>query len=176
MSRATTPPLPPLPPLPDHAQRVVDQWAVERPDLDASPILVIGRLHRVALALTAELVRVYNGFGLGEGDFDVLATLRRNGAPYELTPTALMEQTMVTSGAVTKRLDRLESAGLVERRVATDDRRSRIVVLTDAGRELMDRAVPEHLANEARLLSVLDASERRTLADLLGRLGASLGT
>ncbi|WP_413785754.1 MarR family winged helix-turn-helix transcriptional regulator [Intrasporangium zincisolvens] len=170
MSRRTTPPTP------DHAQHVVDQWARERPDLDASPILVIGRLHRVALALTTELVRVYNGFGLGEGDFDVLATLRRTGAPYELTPTALMEQTMVTSGAVSKRIDRLEGAGLVERRVATGDRRSRIVALTEAGRELMDRAVPEHLANEARLLSALDASERRALADLLGRLGASLGT
>ena len=175
MSRRTTPPSPPTPPTPDHAQHVVDQWARERPDLDASPILVIGRLHRVALALTTELVRVYNGFGLGEGDFDVLATLRRTGDPYELTPTALMKQTMVTSGAVTKRIDRLEGAGLVERRVATADRRSRIVALTDAGRELMDRAVPEHLANEARLLSVLDASELRTLADLLGRLGASLG-
>jgi len=91
----------------DHAQHVVDQWAAVRPELDASPVLVIGRLHRVALALTTELVKVYNAHGLGEGDFDVLATLRRTGEPYELTPTQLMDQTMVTSGAVTKRLDRL---------------------------------------------------------------------
>jgi DNA-binding MarR family transcriptional regulator len=162
-------------PAPDHVQRVVDQWAAERPDLDASPILVIARLHRVALALTAELVRVYNAHGLGEGDFDVLATLRRSGAPYELTPSELMEQTMVTSGAVTKRLDRLEGAGLVERRVSDGDRRSRIVGLTDAGRELIDAAMADHLANERRLLGPLTAAERRTLATLLAKLGMSLG-
>jgi DNA-binding MarR family transcriptional regulator len=159
----------------DHAQHVVDQWTAERPDLDASPILVVGRLHRVALALTTELVRLYNAHGLGEGDFDVLATLRRSGPPYELTPTDLMDQTMVTSGAVTKRLDRLEGAGLVERRIAEGDRRSRIVALTDAGRALMDRVVPEHLANEERLLSALSPVERATLAALLGKLGRSLG-
>lgn len=159
----------------DHAQHVVDQWAAVRPDLDASPVLVIGRLHRVALALTTELVKVYNAHGLGEGDFDVLATLRRTGEPFELTPSELMDQTMVTSGAVTKRLDRLEGAGLVERRVSDGDRRSRIVALTDKGRRLIDRAVPEHFANEARLLEPLTASERRTLAALLGKLGGSLG-
>ena len=159
----------------DHAQHVVDQWASVRPELDVSPVLVIGRLHRVALALTTELVKVYNAHGLGEGDFDVLATLRRTGEPYELTPTELMDQTMVTSGAVTKRLDRLEGAGLVERRVSDGDRRSRIVVLTEKGRELIDRAAPEHFANEARLLEPLSAGERATLARLLGKLGASLG-
>ena len=160
---------------PDHVQHVVDQWATERPELDASPILVIGRLHRVALALTTELVRVYNAHGLGEGDFDVLATLRRSGAPYELTPSELMEQTMVTSGAVTKRLDRLEGAGLVERRVSDGDRRSRIVGLTRAGRDLIDMAIADHLANEQRLLGALTLSERDTLARLLGKLGTSLG-
>jgi DNA-binding MarR family transcriptional regulator len=159
----------------DHAQHVVDQWASVRPELDVSPVLVIGRLHRVALALTTELVKVYNAHGLGEGDFDVLATLRRTGEPYELTPTELMDQTMVTSGAVTKRLDRLEGAGLVERRVSDGDRRSRIVVLTEKGRELIDRAAPEHFANEARLLEPLSAGERTTLARLLGKLGESLG-
>jgi DNA-binding MarR family transcriptional regulator len=159
----------------DHAQHVVDQWAVVRPELDVSPVLVIGRLHRVALALTTELVKVYNAHGLGEGDFDVLATLRRSGEPFELTPTELMDQTMVTSGAVTKRLDRLEGAGLVERRVSDGDRRSRIVVLTETGRELIDRAAPEHFANEARLLEPLTATERATLARLLVKLGAPLG-
>jgi DNA-binding MarR family transcriptional regulator len=165
-----------IPPAPaDHVQRVVEQWTAERPDLDATPMLVIGRLHRVGLALTSELVRVYSAHGLGEGDFDVLATLRRSGPPYELTPSDLVEQTMVTSGAVTKRLDRLERAGLIERRVSGDDRRSRIVGLSRAGLELTDRAVPEHFANEERLLEPLSAAERATLAALLARLGAALG-
>lgn len=158
----------------DHAQHVVDQWTAERPDLDASPILVIGRIHRLALALDVELLKVYAAHGLGAGDFDVLATLRRSGAPYELTPTELMDQTMVTSGAVSKRLDRLEAAGLVERRVSDGDRRSRIVALTTAGRKVMDRAVPEHLANEARLLAALTGRERTQLAGLLGKLAESL--
>ena len=159
----------------DHVQHVVDQWALERPDLDATPILVIGRLHRVALALSTELVRVYHAHGLGEGDFDVLATLRRSGPPYELTPSELVDQTMVTSGAVTKRLDRLEGAGLVQRRVSAGDRRSRIVALTEVGRELIDDAMAEHLANEARLLAPLTTAERHTLSGLLATLGASLG-
>lgn len=158
----------------DHAEHVVEQWQAERPDLDATPILVIGRIHRLAIALDVELLKVYAAHGLGDGDFDVLATLRRSGAPYELTPTELMEQTMVTSGAVSKRLDRLEGAGLVARRVSEGDRRSRIVALTRAGRELMDRAVPEHLANEARLLAGLTERERTQLASLLGRLAVSL--
>lgn len=159
----------------DHTQRVIDQWRAERPDLDPSPILVIGRIHRVALALTSELLRVYAAHGLGEGDFDILATLRRTGSPYELTPTALMEQTMVTSGAVSKRIDRLEASGLVQRRLSQGDRRSRIVALTPLGLELMDRAVPEHLANEERLLTSLSRSECRDLAALLRTLAASLG-
>lgn len=158
----------------DHVQHVVDQWAAERPELDATPILVIGRIHRLAIALDVELLKVYSAHGLGDGDFDVLATLRRSGAPYELTPSELVEQTMVTSGAVSKRVDRLEGAGLVERRVAEGDRRSRIVGLTPAGRRLIDLAVPEHLANEARLLEALSQSERTTLAGLLGRLAESL--
>ena len=159
----------------DHAQHVVDQWASERPELDASPILVIGRIHRLAIALDIELLRVYSAHGLGDGDFDVLATLRRGGAPYALTPSQLMERTMVTSGAVTKRVDRLEALGLVERRASTDDGRSRIVVLTRSGRRLIDRAMPEHLANEARLLAGLTADERTQLAGLLGRLSEQLG-
>ena len=159
----------------DHAQHVVDQWSAERPELDASPILVIGRIHRLAIALDVELLRVYSAHGLGDGDFDVLATLRRSGRPHELTPGELVEQTMVTSGAVTKRVDRLEGLGLVERRVSSSDRRGRIVALTPAGRRLIDRAMPQHLANEARLLEPLTARERDLLAGLLGKLAISLG-
>ena len=108
----------------DHARTVVEQWRAERPELDTSPMLVIGRIHRIAAALTPELVAVYERHGLGEGDFDVLATLRRQGAPYALTPGELGERTMVSSGAVTKRVDRLAAKGLVERRPSASDLRS----------------------------------------------------
>ncbi len=159
----------------DHVATVVEQWAAERPDLDASPILVIGRIHRIGAALTPELVEVYARHGLGEGDFDVLATLRRQGAPFALTPGELGERTMVTSGAVSKRVDRLEARGLVQRRPSPSDGRSRRVVLTPRGRRVIDAAMEEHLANEARLLAGLEPHERAALGDLLGRLAVSLG-
>ena len=159
----------------DHVSTVVEQWGAERPELDVSPLLVIGRIHRIALALTPELVEVYARHGLGEGDFGVLATLRRQGAPYALTPGELGERTMVTSGAVTKRVDRLASKGLVERRASTTDGRSRTVVLTTEGRLVIDAAMDEHVVNEARLLAGLEPGERTALADLLGRLATTLG-
>lgn len=142
-------------------------WRRERPDLDPSPQGVIGRLHRLAAALTAELVSVYQGHGLGEGEFDVLATLRRTGEPFELQPSELAQHTMVTSGAMSKRIDRLESAGLVTRRASAADGRARVVALTVAGRELIDRAFTDHMANEHRLLRPLSASDRRELERIL---------
>ncbi len=159
----------------DHAATVVEQWRAERPELDTSPILVIGRIHRIAAALTPELVAVYGRHGLGEGEFDVLATLRRQGAPYTLSPGELGERTMVSSGAVTKRVDRLAAQGLVERRPSASDLRSTRVVLTRKGRRVIDAAMDEHVVNEARLLAGLDPDERAALADLLGRLAATLG-
>ncbi|GAA4110408.1 MarR family transcriptional regulator [Knoellia locipacati] len=158
----------------DRAEQIVEQWRSERPDLDPTPFLVIGRLHRVAAALTAELVRVYNEYGLGEGEFDVLATLRRQGGDFALTPSDLSEQTVVTSGAVTKRVDRLVTLGLVERRPSGTDGRSRLVALTPKGRELIDRAFTAHMANEARLLEVLSPAERAGLERGLLALARSL--
>ena len=106
------------------------QWARERPDLDVAPQGVVGRLHRVAARLTEELVAVYAEHNLGEGEFDVLATLRRSGPPYALTPGELAAQTMVTSGAISKRVDRCEEQGWVNRTVEEHDRRARRVCLT----------------------------------------------
>jgi len=140
-----------------------------RPDLDVSPQGVIGRLHRLAGYLTGELVVVYERHGLGEGEFDVLATLRRAGAPYERAPGELAEHTMVTTGAMTKRLDRLVAGGLVERRTAEDDGRRRIVALTPAGLSLIDAAFTEHMANERRLVDQLSASDREVLEAVLQR-------
>ncbi|HEY3015195.1 MAG TPA: MarR family transcriptional regulator [Nocardioides sp.] len=159
---------------PDHVARIMAQWAVERPDLDVAPQGIIGRLHRLAARLTEELVAVYAEFGLGEGEFDVLATLRRSGAPYELTPSEIGAQSMVTSGAVTKRVDRLEAQGLVTRRVGEYDARGRVVALTEHGKDLIDRAFTAHMANEHRLVASLSQLERSRLAYLLESWGRAL--
>jgi DNA-binding MarR family transcriptional regulator len=158
----------------DAVDRFAEQWARERPDLDVGPMMVVGRLHRVAELLDQELRTVFAQADLGNGDFDVLAALRRSGAPFRLTPTELAGATMVTSGAVTKRVDRLIGQGLVERTVSETDGRGRVVALTPEGKALQERLHPQHLANEERLLAPLDADERRQLADLLSKLLVSL--
>jgi DNA-binding MarR family transcriptional regulator len=158
----------------DHVGRIMEQWRRERPDLDPSPMGVIGRLHRLADALHAELRPVFAEAGLSDGDFDVLASLRRAGAPYQLTPGELAASTMVTSGAVTKRLDRLEEKGYVTRTVSAADARSRQIALTDAGHALIDALVPRHLDNERRLLAGLTDLERSRLAHLLEAWGRTL--
>jgi DNA-binding MarR family transcriptional regulator len=112
--------------------------------------------------------------GLGVCDFDVLVTLRRNGAPYEMTPGELCDSTMVTSSAVTKRIDRLERAGLVTRTVSEEDARSRRIRLTDAGFDLVDRLMAVHVANEHRLVAGLSERDRSQLAAILRRWGQAL--
>ena len=159
----------------DHVGRIMAQWREQRPDIDVSPQGIIGRLHRLAAHLTEELVAVHGEYGLGQGEFDVLATLRRAGPPYELNPTDLAAQTMVSSGAVTKRVDRGLEQGWVTRRVSARDARGRVVALTETGRDLIDRAFEAHMANEHRLLSSLAESDRTRLADLLEDWGRALG-
>lgn len=159
----------------DHVGRIMAQWAAERPDLDVSPQALIGRLHRLAAALTDELVTVYAEFGLGEGEFDVLATLRRSGAPFALTPGELAETTMVSSGAITKRVDRCLERGWVTRTVSDQDARGRLVKLTPAGRRLIDRAFTAHMTNEHRLVEGLSPEERADLAALLEAWTRDLG-
>ncbi|MEV0782341.1 MarR family transcriptional regulator [Streptomyces sp. NPDC050423] len=151
----------------DHVARIQAEWHRERPDLDVSPQGVIGRLHRLGRLLTEELCVVYRRFGLSEGEFDVLAALRRAGAPFERAPGELATHTMVTTGAMTKRIDRLEHAGLVTRQRAAGDGRGRVVALTDAGRELIDQAFTEHMRNERRLLDALTGDEAAALEPLL---------
>jgi DNA-binding MarR family transcriptional regulator len=158
----------------DHVDGILAQWRRERPDLDPSPIGLIGRLHRLADVLNLELRAVFAEAGLGDGDFDVLVTLRRNGTPYEMTPGELCASTMVTSSAVTKRIDRLERGGLVTRTVSTEDARSRRIRLTDAGFELVDRLMAVHIANEHRLVSGLTDRDRSQLAAILRRWGQAL--
>ncbi|GAA4533679.1 MarR family winged helix-turn-helix transcriptional regulator [Amycolatopsis samaneae] len=151
----------------DHVARIQAEWARERPDLDVSPQGVIGRLHRVAALLTDRLCLVYHRHGLGEGEFDVLAALRRAGDPFERAPGELAAFTMVTTGAMTKRLDRLERAGLVTRRPSTTDGRGRVIALTPAGRELIDEAFTDHMRNERRLLDDLTPADATRLEHLL---------
>ena len=151
----------------DHVDRVQAQWRAERPEIDTSPMGIIARLHRIADALRGELLTLYREHGLGEGEFDILATLRRSGAPFELTPSELAQQTMVTTGAVSKRLDRLETTGFVTRRENLEDARGRVVALTSQGRDTIDRAYEAHMRNEARLLDHFSAAEREQLQSLL---------
>lgn len=157
-------------PAEDAVDRIVAQWARERPELDTGPMAVIGRLHRLADLLEAELRPVFATAGLGNGDFDVLASLRRAGEPFRLSPSELSASTMVTSGAVTKRVDRLEEKGLVKRSVNAADGRGREIQLTARGRRLTDRIVVDHWANEERLLASLDSRERGQLVALLRKL------
>jgi DNA-binding MarR family transcriptional regulator len=160
----------------DTVARIAAQWRRERPDLDPAPLLVLGRIARVA-ALTDPLLRPpFAAAGLGPGDFDALAALRRAGAPHRLSPGALAEAMLVTSGAVSKRLDRLEARGLIARTASAEDGRGREVTLTEDGLRIADELIAVHLANERRLLVALSDGEQATLAELLGKLAASLET
>lgn len=151
----------------DRVGRIQEEWRRERPDIDVSPQGIIGRLHRLAAYLTSELATVYERHGLGEGEFDVLASLRRAGAPFELPPGALAQHTMVTTGAMTKRLDRLSAAGLVVRRQIEGDQRRRMVALTPRGVDVIDAAFAEHMENERRLVEQVPASDRPLLEAVL---------
>ncbi|SCL50233.1 DNA-binding transcriptional regulator, MarR family [Micromonospora citrea] len=159
----------------DHVDRVLAQWAAQRPDLDASPMGVFGRLARLHRLAWAETHRTFSAHGLDSASFDVLATLRRSDPPHRLTPTQLMRSSMVTSGAVTQRLDRLEARNLVTRTRSDTDGRAVQVALTDEGLALIDRALPDHVATEERLLAGLTAAQRDALADTLRTLLESLG-
>jgi DNA-binding MarR family transcriptional regulator len=154
----------------DQVDEILAQWARERPDIDSSPVGVIGRLSRLTRYVERSLDDNFKPFGLNRWTYDVLATLRRSGPPYRLSPTALFEEMMITSGAMTNRIDRLVEAGLVTRLPDPDDRRGLLVELTSAGLELVDRVVKAHVAHEAEILRSLSAEERSLLASLLGKL------
>lgn len=158
----------------DAVDQITAQWRHERPDLDAAPMGIIGRISRIAALAERELDLVFAEHGLTAADFDVLATLRRSGTPFRLAPGELSRTTMVTTGGMTKRLDRLEQRGLVRREPDPSDRRGKLIALTRKGRDLVDHAVEAHLENEERLLTVLPAAKRRELAGLLRELLLSL--
>ena len=158
----------------DGVDLILEQWHRERPELDPSPIGIVGRISRLARELEARLEPVFREHGLEPGWYDVLATLRRSGPPYRVRPTDFTSALMLTSSGTTKRLDRLEQAGLVAREPDPADRRGTLIGLTAAGRQLVDAVTEAHLANEERLLAGLSSAERRRLADLLRALQLGL--
>lgn len=157
----------------DSVDRVLAEWAVERPDLDVDPIGVVVRIGRLRARFDDELATLFAAFDLTSADFAVIASLRRTGAPYRLPQSVLMTRLNLTSGTVSVRLARLEGKGVVTREPSPDDGRGTLVTLTEKGRELFDQVAPEHLRNENLLLSALTEEEQGELARLLRTLLAS---
>ncbi|CAN7158611.1 MarR family transcriptional regulator [Rhizobium sp. LjRoot30] len=157
----------------DHVDRILDQWRRERPDLDVTAMGILGRLKRLSTHLSREVEVVLQENGLSSSSFDVLATLRRSGAPYRLSPGDLLATTMVTSGTMTNRIDQLEKAGLVERVVNPEDRRSVLIALTEKGFALVEKTVTDHVANQHRLVESLPAEKKAALDGLLRKLLAA---
>ena len=151
----------------DEVDVLVSAWRRERPDLDVGPLEVLSRVSRLARHLDLARREAFAAHGLEPWEFDVLAALRREGAPYALSPGRLLQVTLVTSGTMTNRIDRLEAKGLVEREPDPDDGRSVRVLLTDAGRTRVDDALTDLLAHERRILAALEPDDRAKLADLL---------
>ncbi|HZD38000.1 MAG TPA: MarR family transcriptional regulator [Actinomycetes bacterium] len=154
----------------DHVDHILAEWSRQRPDLDVSPMGIIGRMSRLSRFLEHSIAEVLARQALNEPQFAVLAALRRAGPPHCLSPTDLYNSLLVSSGAMTNRLRRLEVAGLVKRMPDPHDGRGLLVALTRKGQRVIDEAVDAHTANEHRLLGALTPADRETLADLLRRL------
>ncbi|RJL24417.1 MarR family winged helix-turn-helix transcriptional regulator [Bailinhaonella thermotolerans] len=159
---------------PDPVEAILAQWRRERPDVDVSPLAVFGRLHRSFLRYQDRISEVFDRYGITMAAFDVLAALRRSGPPYRRTAGELAEITLVTSGGLTLRIDRLEAAGLVVRERDPADRRVVHARLTKEGLALVDEVVEAHFANEREMLAGLTEPERRRLSALLAKLERSL--
>ena len=157
----------------DQLDRILEQWHVEKPELDVSPMAVIGRLSRAALAVESRLAATFARHGLDAPSFDVLATLLRSGAPYRIAPVELAREAMISTSAVAQRLNKLEGRGLVRREANPGDGRGTLVALTDAGRELIETTLPDHLETEHAITATLSVEEQTNLAMLLQRIAES---
>lgn len=151
----------------DHVDKITEQWRRERPDLDVEPMAVIGRLQRISQHLTAGMGQNFSNHSLNGPSFDVLATLRRSGAPYALSPGDLMATSMITSGTMTNRIDQLEKRGLVQRLPNPQDGRGFLISLTKQGFALVDKALKDHVEKQAELTAILTHEERADLNRLL---------
>ena len=159
-----------MPPAHDEVDRIVDAWARERPDLDFSPLQVLSRVGRLSRHLERARRTAFAASDLESWEFDVLSALRRAGTPYQLSPKALLQQTLVSSGTMTNRIDRLVERQLVERRTDPNDGRGIIVFMTPLGQERVDRAIRELLGAEQALLDALSPIDQERLASLLRKL------
>lgn len=151
----------------DEVDRIVDAWERERPDLDFAPLQVLSRVGRLARHLDRARRTAFAASGLEPWEFDVLSALRREGEPYQLSPKLLLQQTLVSSGTMTNRIDRLVERGLVTRHTDPHDRRGVLVSMTKEGRARVDNAITQLLQSERALLAALPAAEHDRLADLL---------
>ncbi|MDA8370165.1 MAG: MarR family transcriptional regulator [Nocardiopsaceae bacterium] len=159
----------------DNVDWRMNQWRTERPDIDPTPMGVVARIQRACRLLERELQNNFAKHDLQIWEFDIVSTLRRSGHPYQLTAGQLVTSSMVTSGAVTNRIDRLVAKELVTREVDPLNRRSVLITLTERGKELIDRVVVDHVDLEAKLLSKLSGRDQEHLAGLLRELLTGLG-
>ncbi|MDW7550683.1 MarR family winged helix-turn-helix transcriptional regulator [Pseudoalteromonas peptidolytica] len=151
----------------DAIDRVQEQWAREKPHLETTPMAIMGRLVRIAKHMEAEVEKLHKRYGLNLGEFDVLATLRRSGEPFRLTPSELFKTMLLTSGAMTNRLDKLAAKGLIKREHCKEDRRSVTVELTAEGVSLIEKLIEPHIALQAQLVQELEPEQRVLLNELL---------
>jgi len=151
----------------DHVDRILAQWNQERPDLDVESMGLIGRVKRLNLILGREMEKTWARYGLNGASFDVLATLRRSGPPYRLSPGDLIASTMVTSGTMTNRIDQLQKAELVKRVQNPEDGRGFFISLSKKGFEVIDKAVTDHVATQQKLVSGLSPGQQSDLNRLL---------
>lgn len=160
----------------DHVDRIIVQWNKARPDLDVGPMETIGRLSRVTAQLRNEMEKTWKIHGLNAASFDVLATLRRSGKPEGLSPGELLELTMVTSGTMTNRIDRLVKSGYVERVPNSEDKRGFIIRLTESGLKTIDKAVGDHVETQHRLLKGISSTQLETMNQLLKALSEDMNS
>mgnify|MGYP004474141549 CR=1 FL=1 len=158
---------PPQPPQPDAVDAIVAQWAGQRPELDTRAMEIFGRIYRLSAQMGERMDTAYAPYGISRGEFDVLAALRRSGAPYRLAPKDLARSLMITTGGMTGRLTRLTEAGLIRRVPHPGDRRCLHAELTDAGLELVDEAVVAGVDAQAVVAERLGEEQTRALADHL---------